>query len=390
MDQVLVLNTGSSSIKYQLFAMSEQQVLVAGVLEGIGEERSRLSHRRGGAEPMTFEQPVADQEAGFALIRQAFEDSGGMPTELAAIGHRVVHGGDRFSAPAVIDDDVIAAIEELTPLAPLHNPSNLAGIRLARRLYPDVPQVAVFDTAFHSSMPAVAYRYALPEELATRLKIRRYGFHGTSHSFVARAAAEHLGRPLEDLDLVTLHLGNGASACAVEGGRSVATSMGMSPQEGLVMGTRSGDIDPTVIFHLHRVAGLPIEEIENSLTRYAGLHGLTGHNDMRAVETRQAAGDPAAELAFAVYCRRIKEHVGAYLAILGHADAITFTAGVGQNAPTVRAASLAGLSTLGITVDPARNTANAQIISPDTAPTKICVIPTDEELEIATQTRAAL
>ncbi|GGQ39500.1 acetate kinase [Couchioplanes caeruleus subsp. azureus] len=310
--------------------------------------------------------------------------------DLGAIGHRVVHGGSLFSEPTLIDDEVVATIEGLVPLAPLHNPAALSGIAVTRKLLPEVPQVAVFDTAFHQSIPPEGVTYAIDAGLAAAWQIRRYGFHGTSHAYVARETAALLGRPPQETNVITLHLGNGASACAVRGGRSVATSMGMSPLPGLVMGTRSGDIDPTVIFHLHRVAGLSIEEIERSLTRSAGLQGLAGANDMREVERRRAEGDPAATLAFAVYCRRIKEHVGAYLAILGHTDAITFTAGIGENSPTVRSTALHGLSALGIEIDESRNNRGDRIISPDNARVAVCVVPTDEELEIAEETRAAL
>ncbi len=281
-------------------------------------------------------------------------------------------------------------IERLVPLAPLHNPAALSGIAVARKLLPEVPQVAVFDTAFHQTIPPDGVAYAIDASLAERWQIRRYGFHGTSHAYVARQTVELLDLPADRAKVITLHLGNGASACAVEGGRSVATSMGMSPQSGLVMGTRSGDVDPTVIFHLHRVAGLPIDEIERSLTRFAGLQGLAGENDMRAVQDRRAAGDPAATLAFTIYCRRIKEYVGSYLAILGGADAITFTAGVGENSPAVRAASLSGLAALGITIDKTRNSRGDRIISPDGARVAVCVVPTDEELEIAQQVSAEL
>ena len=367
MSRILVLNTGSSSVKYRLFAGAD--TVTKGLVEQIGEPG-------GGA---------SDHAAALRQIMDKLDLTG-----LAAVGHRVVHGGAEFDRPTLIDDDVVAAIERLVPLAPLHNPAALTGIAVARKLLPEVPQVAVFDTAFHSTIPPEGITYAIDAGLAQRWGIRRYGMHGTSHAYVSRQTAELLGRRPEETNVITLHLGNGASACAVEAGRSVATSMGMAPQEGLVMGTRSGDIDPTVIFPLHRVAGLPIEEIENSLTRYAGMQGLTGDNDMRAVERRVAEGDPVATLAFAVYCRRIKEYVGAYQAILGRVDAITFTAGVGEHAPMVRAAALAGLSPLGIEVDPARNEANAPIISPDGTRIAVCVIPTDEELEIATQSRAAL
>jgi len=365
--KILVLNTGSSSVKYRLF--DGTATLAKGLIERIGEA--------GG--------DAGDHEAALQRVMSSVDLSG-----LGAVGHRVVHGGSEFGRATVIDDEVFAVIEGLIPLAPLHNPAALSGIAVARKLLPDVPQVAVFDTAFHQTIPPDGVAYAIDASLAERWQIRRYGFHGTSHAYVARQTAELLDLPAGEARVITLHLGNGASACAVSGGRSVATSMGMSPQSGLVMGTRSGDVDPTVIFHLHRVAGLPIDEIERSLTRFAGLQGLAGENDMRAVQERRAAGDPAATLAFDVYCRRIKEYVGAYLAILGGADAITFTAGVGENSPKVRSTALSGLSALGITIDETRNTHGARIISPDNARVKVCVIPTDEELEIAQQVDAEL
>ncbi|HEY0001219.1 MAG TPA: acetate kinase, partial [Actinoplanes sp.] len=358
MTRVLVLNSGSSSVKYRLFDGSS--TVAKGLVERIGEA--------GG--------DAGDHRAALQRIMDELDLDG-----LAAVGHRVVHGGPAFAEPTVIDDDVVAQIEALVPLAPLHNPAALSGIAVARKLLPEVPQVAVFDTAFHATIPPEGVTWAIDADLAARWQIRRYGFHGTSHAYVARRTAELLGKPPAETNVITLHLGNGSSACAVEGGRSVATSMGMSPQGGLVMGTRSGDIDPTVVFHLHRVAGLPLDEIETSLTRHAGLQGLTGENDLRQVLSKRAAGDPAATLAFDVYCRRIREYVGAYLAVLGRVDAITFTAGVGENAPAVRAASLAGLAALGIAVDQARNDQAAPLISPDDSPIAVCVIPTDEELE---------
>jgi len=397
MSQVLVLNTGSSSIKYQLFEMSGQRVIVAGVLEGIGEESSQLSHRPADAEPVTFNEPVADQQAGFDLIRKAFDDTGGMPKELAVIGHRVVHGGDRFSAPALIDDGVVAAIEELTPLAPLHNPSNLAGIRLARTLYPDVPQVAVFDTAFHSTMPATAYRYALPEELTTRLGIRRYGFHGTSHAYVSRLAATHLDRPLSELKLITLHLGNGASVTAVDGGRSVDTSMGMTPLEGLVMGSRSGDLDPAVVLYLQREGGFSVEEVDSLLNRESGLKGLAGSNDVRQLSEHADAGDAAAQLALDIFAYRIRKYVGAYAVVLGRLDGLVFTAGVGQNSARVRDQVCSGLGILGVQIDSARNSrshsddpSRPRVVSTDGSRVPVLVVPTNEELEIAQQSLAVI
>jgi acetate kinase len=363
MSRVLVLNAGSSTVKYRVFDdLSE-------TAKGLIEKLSSASDFDGALRRIMDETDLSD---------------------LAAVGHRVVHGGDSFTGPAVLDDQVIKTIESLVPLAPLHNPPALNGIAVARRLLPDVPQVAVFDTAFHQTIPPAGRTFAIDAGLARRWGIRRYGFHGTSHRYVARRATSLLGLDPAAARIVSLHLGNGASACAVSGGRSIATSMGMSPQGGLVMGTRSGDIDPTVIFELHRTAGLPLDEIETSLTRYAGLQGLAGDNDMRTILSRRNDGDADAALAFDVYCRRITEYVGSYLVLLGGADAIVFTAGVGENAPAVRASALAGLESLGIAVDEDRNARGDQVISPGGAAIAVCVIPTDEELEIATQARTAL
>jgi acetate kinase len=370
MSRVLVLNTGSSSVKYRLF--DGDRTLAKGLIERIGEPGS----------------PVPDHDAALRTV-MGNVDRGG----LVAIGHRVVHGGGRFSAPTLIDDDVVTAVEQLVPLAPLHNPANLAGIQVARKLLPDVPQVAVFDTAFHRTLPPAAATYAIDAAVAARQDIHRYGFHGTSHAYVSRRTAVLLDRPVDEVNVITLHLGNGASACAVEGGRSVATSMGLSPLEGLVMGTRSGDIDPTVVFHLHRHAGLDLDQIEDLLNHRGGLVGLCGANDMREVLQRRGAGDPAATLAFDVYCRRIRGYVGAYYALLGRVDAVTFTAGVGENAATVRDAALAGLQRLGIEVDAEQNAAGEpreRAISPVGAEVAVFVVPTDEELEIASQTRAVV
>ncbi|WP_433126986.1 acetate/propionate family kinase [Micromonospora sp. CA-240977] len=365
MSRVLVLNCGSSSVKWRHY--DGDRVLDHGTVERVGE-------------------PGGGPADHASAVRQILDglDLGG----LAAVGHRVVHGGRTFSAPVLVDDTVLAAIKDLVPLAPLHNPANLAGIEVARAALPDVPQVAVFDTAFHHTLPEAAATYAIDRDIAERYDIRRYGFHGTSHAYVSRRTAELLGRPYEQLNTITLHLGNGASACAVANGRSVATSMGMSPLQGLVMGTRSGDLDPTVIFHLRREAGLSVDEIDDLLNHRSGLLGLTGANDMREVLDRRAAGDRAAALAFDVYCHRITEYVGAYYALLGRVDAIAFTAGVGEHAAPVRAAALAGLGRLGIAVDDARNDGTGdRVISPDGAEVSVCVIRTDEEREIARQTR---
>ncbi|HET6825889.1 MAG TPA: acetate kinase [Amnibacterium sp.] len=370
---VFVLNAGSSSLKYQLVDPDTAEVHVAGTVERIGEEGS----------------DVPDHEAA---VRRALDAIEGRP-EPFACGHRVVHGGERFDSATVIDDEVERAIGELSALAPLHNPANLEGIRAARAVLPDIPHVAVFDTAFHRTIPAAAATYAIDADLAARYHVRRYGFHGTSHEYVSRAAAAFLGIPLAESKIIVLHLGNGASACAVDGGRSVDTSMGMTPLEGLVMGTRSGDIDPAALFHLHRQAGLGFDELEQLLNRDSGLKGLTGKGDMRDVQAAAADGDEQAEAALAVYRHRIRRYIGAYVAELGGLDALVFTAGVGENNSLLRRRTLDGLGHLGIRVDPDRNevpSGQARRISPDDAPVAVLVVPTDEELEIARQTAAVL
>jgi acetate kinase len=370
---VFVLNAGSSSLKYQLVDPATAEVHVAGTVERIGERGS----------------DVPDHEAA---VRRALEAIEGRPDPVAC-GHRVVHGGERFDSATPIDDDVERAIDELSALAPLHNPANLEGIRAARAVLPDIPHVAVFDTAFHRTIPAAAATYAIDADLAARYGVRRYGFHGTSHQYVSRATAAFLGIPLERSKIIVLHLGNGASACAVAGGRSVETSMGMTPLEGLVMGTRSGDIDPAALFHLHRQAGLGFEELERLLNRDSGLKGLTGKGDMRDVQAAAADGDEQAEAALAVYRHRIRRYIGAYLAHLGGLDALVFTAGVGENNSLLRRRTVDGLGHLGILVDPDRNevpSKEARRISPDGAPVAVLVVPTDEELEIARQTAAVL
>jgi acetate kinase len=393
MSRVLVLNTGSSSIKYQLFEMEDRTVLASGLLERVGEDASRLTHRAEGAEPLVVDGRITDHRDGFDRVFRALASSGGLSGDLAGIGHRVVHGGERFSAPARIDDEVIAAIREQVPLAPLHNPSNLLGIEIARAAFPAAPQVAVFDTAFHRTMPPRAYRYALPRDLARRLHIRRYGFHGTSHAHVSRKAAEHLGRPLAEVNLVTMHLGNGASVAAVAGGRCIDTSMGLTPLEGLVMGTRSGDLDPAIVLFLHREARLSLDEIDTLLNRESGMKGLAGVNDMRLVERRAAGGDQVAQEALDVYCYRIRKYVGAYAAALGRLDALVFTAGVGENSVAVRAGVCRGLERFGVRIDDARNRLRSRAprtVSTGDSTVAVLVVPTDEELEIAEQTLATV
>jgi acetate kinase len=393
--RVLVLNSGSSSVKYQLLDMTDGSRLAVGLVERIGEETSRLTHTplaSGGAKRET-EERIADHDAALkAVATELAADGLGLDSpQLAAIGHRVVHGGLKFSAPTVIDDAVLKEIERLVPVAPLHNPANITGIRTAQALRPDLPQVAVFDTAFHTTMPEHAARYAIDVETADAHRIRRYGFHGTSHAYVSRRTAQLLGKEPSDVNVIVLHLGNGASASAVAGGRCVDTSMGLTPLEGLVMGTRSGDIDPAVTFHLGRVAGMSADEIDDLLNKKSGLVGLCGDNDMREIRRRIDEGDERAKLAFDIYIHRLKKYIGAYSAVLGRVDAVAFTAGVGENAAPVREAAIAGLEELGMAVDADLNAVRgdeARLISPEYARVAVAVVPTDEELEIAQQTYA--
>ncbi|MFF0744036.1 acetate kinase [Streptomyces sp. NPDC004111] len=392
--RVLVLNSGSSSVKYQLLDMRDRSRLAVGLVERIGEQTSALVHtaltgERAGQKRVTETRFADHDEALQAVALELASDGLGLDSpELAAIGHRVVHGGLKFSAPTVVTDEVLAEIQRLVPVAPLHNPANITGIRTAQSLRPDLPQVAVFDTAFHTTMPEYAARYAIDVETADAHRIRRYGFHGTSHAYVSRATAELLGKAPEEVNVIVLHLGNGASASAVAGGRCVDTSMGLTPLEGLVMGTRSGDLDPAVIFHLERVAGMSTDEIDTLLNKKSGLVGLCGDNDMREIRRRIDEGDRRAELAFEIYIHRLKKYIGAYSAVLGRVDAVAFTAGVGENAAPVREAAVAGLAELGLAVDAELNSVRSdepRIISPEYARVAVAVVPTDEELEIANQ-----
>ncbi|MFE1176966.1 acetate kinase [Streptomyces sp. NPDC058773] len=393
--RVLVLNSGSSSVKYQLLDMTDGTRLAVGLVERIGEDTSRLAHTplATGGDKRETEGPIADHEAALkAVAAELSADGLGLDSpQLAAIGHRVVHGGLKFTAPTVIDDAVLAEIERLVPVAPLHNPANITGIRTAQALRPDLPQVAVFDTAFHTTMPEHAARYAIDVETADAHRIRRYGFHGTSHAYVSRKTAALLGKDPADVNVIVLHLGNGASASAVAGGRCVDTSMGLTPLEGLVMGTRSGDIDPAVTFHLKRVAGMSEDDVDVLLNKRSGLIGLCGDNDMREIRRRIDEGDERARLAFDIYIHRLKKYIGAYTAVLGRVDAVVFTAGVGENAAPVRAAAVAGLEEMGLAVDTDLNAVRSgepRLISPESARVAVAVVPTDEELEIAQQTYA--
>ena len=368
---VLVLNSGSSSLKYSLVQPDTGVSLVDGIVEQIGED--------GG---------VPDHEAALRAAFEAVAPAGQNLDELGlvAVGHRVVHGGPDLYRPTIVDGELIEHLRELAPLAPLHNPPAVLGIEVARKVLPDLPHVAVFDTAFFHDLPAAAATYAIDRDLAARWKIRRYGFHGTSHEFVSRRAAEFLDVPVQEINQIVLHLGNGASASAISDGRPVDTSMGMTPMEGLVMGTRSGDLDPGVISYLWRMADMGIDEIETMLNRHSGMLGLGGEIDFRVVHERIASGDEAAKLAYEVYIHRLRKYIGAYLAVLGHVDVITFTAGVGENDARVRRDALSGLTSLGIELDERLNedqSREARRISAESSPTTVLVIPTDEELAIA-------
>ncbi|MFG1921449.1 acetate/propionate family kinase [Cryptosporangium sp. NPDC048952] len=371
MKPVLVINSGSSSLKFQL--IEDGKAKAKGLIEEIGSDNARLKHN--GHEET---RPAQDHDAALAWMLEKLDLA-----NLQAVGHRVVHGGTKYTAPTIVDEDVEKGIEELSPLAPLHNPVNLAGIRALRKLLPDVPQVAVFDTAFHATIPAVAATYALPVATAKEHGIRRYGFHGTSCQYVTRRA---------NLDnLIICHLGNGASATAVHHGRSVDTSMGLSPLEGLVMGTRSGDLDPAVPFHLIR-AGLDPAEIEGILTKQSGLRGLAGASDMREVRAK-AESDDAARLALDVYAYRIRKYIGSFLAVVPGVQALVFTAGVGENDWRLRAEVCGPLAHLGIELDDDANRAAVGVDEPTsigTGPVQVLVIPTDEESEIAAQASAAV
>ena len=367
---VLVINSGSSSLKYAVVEPDSPTMVADGIVERIGDG------------------PVADHGAA---LREAFRllAESGRPLEtlgLVAVGHRVVHGGPDLYKPTLIDDASIAELEELAPLAPLHNPPAVLGIRVAREALPDLPHIAVFDTAFFHDLPPAAATYAIDRDIAAQWHIRRYGFHGTSHQYVSEQAAAYLDRPLESLNQIVLHLGNGASASAIASGKPVDTSMGLTPLEGLVMGTRSGDIDPGIISYLSRTAGMSIEDIETMLNKRSGVLGLGGEIDFRVIHTRIESGDAAAQLAYDVYIHRLRKYIGAYMALLGDTDVITFTAGVGENDAAVRRDAISGLTGLGIELDDRLNEnsdRSARRISSEASATTVLVVPTDEELAIA-------
>lgn len=386
---VLVLNSGSSSLKYQLVDADSEEALATGLIDRIGEDYSNVSHATAaGKEERTA--PVPDHETAIQVMLSLFAELGPQLDDsgIVGVGHRVVHGGEHILGPTIVDSYVESIVERLSPLAPLHNPANLTGIRVARKLLPDVPHVVVADTAFFTNLPEEAATYALNAAIAKEHLVRRYGAHGTSHQYVSGEVPGYLGLGKEDTNLIVLHLGNGASASAVRGGRPIDTSMGLTPLEGLVMGTRTGDIDPAVVVHLNRNGGLSIDDIDRILNRESGVKGLAGVTDMRELHALVADDDHRARLALDVYLLRLRKYVGAYHAELGHLDAIVFTAGIGENDDIVRAGALAGLEEWGIVVDPERNAGRCKepkIISPDGAKVTVLVYPTNEELEITRQ-----
>ena len=396
--KILVINCGSSSLKYQLIDMDTETAMASGLIERIGEPEGILTHK---SQPDTDketktvrEEPIPDHEAGLRLAQSVMAESetGGAP-DIKAVGHRVVHGGESFNTSAKITPEAMLAIEKTIPLAPLHNPANLTGIRVAQELFPDAPQVAVFDTAFHQTMPPKAYHYALPYEYYEKMGVRRYGFHGTSHKFVAAEAAGLLGRPLDELKLVTAHLGSGASICAIEKGRSVDTTMGMTPLGGVIMGTRVGNIDPGVVMYIAQQKGYSVEEIDRVLQKESGLKGICGSNDMRDIHARAAEGDERARLAEDMFFHRIRQYVGAYFFELGKVDALVFTAGIGEHDPLTRERCCQGLENYGVIIDSEKNQSGrgeARVVSTPESAVTIMVIPTNEELEIARQTVAVL
>ena len=392
---ILVINCGSSSLKFQLIDMTTEAVQAKGLCERIGIDGSRIVYTPAGGEKMTIESPMPTHTEAIKLVLDCLTNAeyGVIKSlkEINAVGHRVVHGGEKFASSTIITDEVIKVIEECNELAPLHNPANLIGINVCRELMPGVPMVGVFDTAFHQTMPKKAYLYGLPIKAYTDYKIRRYGFHGTSHSFVSKRVAEFLGKPVEDLKTMVCHRGNGASICAVDGGKSVDTSMGFTPLAGLVMGTRSGDIDPAILEYYANKEGLTLSEVTTVLNKKSGMEGLTGgKSDFRDLEEGYEAGDQACIDAIEVFCYNVARFVGAYAASLNGVDVIAFTAGIGENSGFVRGKICEYLGYLGITIDAEQNSKRGEdiIISTPDSKVTVCVIPTNEELMIARDTKA--
>ena len=392
--KVLVLNCGSSSLKYQLLDMSKEQILAKGLVERIGLEGSRLILDIPGKDKIKKEQDFANHELAInAVLAELTREEYGILkdlNEITAIGHRIVHGGEKFSGSVVIDEEVLKAIEECVELAPLHNPPNILGIKACQKLLPHTPQVGVFDTAFHQTMPKHAYQYGVPYLWYEKYGIRRYGFHGTSHKYVSKRAAEILGEPLESLKIITCHLGNGSSITAVKEGRSIDTSMGFTPLEGLMMGTRSGSIDPAIITFIQEKEGLSASEVNDILNKKSGVLGISGYSDFRDIEERAVNGDEKAKLALDMFCYQVAKYIGAFAAAMNGVDAIVFTAGVGENSDIVRKNVTQYLGYLGTNLDEEKNKIRGKevIISTEDSKVKILIVPTNEELMIARETRA--
>jgi acetate kinase len=389
---ILLLNCGSSSIKYQVIDADSEEVMASGIIQRIGEESGSLDHKLPG-ETVHVDRGFPNHDRALSYLVRVFEAHGPDLALIKAVGHRTVHGGSKFAHTTVIDDAMIETLQELSPLAPLHNPPGIAGIEAARRALPDIPHVAIFDTAFFSTLPAEAYTYAIPAELAAEHGIRKYGFHGTSHSYVSRKVAEVLGRPYEELNQIVCHLGNGASVSAVRGGVAVEASMGLTPLAGLVMGTRSGDVDPGLHAFLGRELGMSLDQVDTLLNKKSGMLGLAGVTDFRDLNELIGEGDEQAQLALDVYCHRLLSYIGAFQAVLGRVDALTFTAGVGENDPLVRATVVRRLEELGFWLDEEANAVRAReplVISRPGSPVAVLVVPTDEELAMARETIAAL
>ena len=392
--KVLVLNCGSSSLKYQLFDMETEQPMAKGLVERIGIDGSRIKHTKSGSDSVTKNVDIANHKVAIKLVlEELLDDKVGVIKsldELTAVGHRVVHGGEKFACSVMIDKDVIDALEECVPLAPLHNPANLMGIEAMVDVLPDVPQVGVFDTAFHQTMPDYAYMYGVPYHYYETYRVRRYCFHGTSHFYVANRAASIIGKPVEDLKIVTCHLGNGSSISAVDGGKSVDTSMGFTPVPGVIMGTRCGDLDPLLITFLAEQDGIDPKAMSHILNKESGILGISGvSSDLRDVEEAAEKGNIRAELAEKMLYYGIRKYIGAYAAAMGGLDAIVFTAGIGENSISARARVCQGLEFLGAEIDIEKNNVRGKetFISTDESKVKIMVIPTNEELVIARDTK---
>ena len=391
--KILVINAGSSSLKYQLFNMDNASVMAGGIIERIGESKGSLTHNifiQGFEKKIVQEQEIKNHKRGMHLAIALIIDSktGVIDdiTQIDAIGHRVVQGGEAFGSAILIDDNVKQAIRDNTPLAPLHNPPNLVGIQIAEELFPSIPNIAVFDTEFHQTMPPKAFLYALPYEFYTKFKVRRYGFHGTSHKYVSRKTAKLMGKDIDKINLITLHLGNGCSICAVEKGECKDTSMGMTPLAGIMMGTRSGDIDPAILGYLMEQTGMTIQELDNVLNKKSGLLGICGLNDMRDIHEASANGKTKASLAIDMFCFQVKKYIGAYAAVLGHVDALVFTAGVGENDHIIRAKVCENLLFIGIKIDPEKNRQKKSkpfYLHSQDSRVQVWVVPTNEELQIA-------